>query len=499
MRTTSTVLAILLLPIPSPPRAQGDEVAVTFTEHVAPIVFAHCAQCHRPGEVAPFPLLSYEDVRKRGKTIARVTQKRYMPPWHPVEGHGEFAGSLRLGDEQIETLRRWVEGGMPEGDPAKLPALPKFTDGWQLGEPDLVVRMPKGFEVPAQGPDLYRSFAIPLGLDEDRWLTAIEVRPSARSVLHHIVFTFDEPGSPRSGMRGFRALGSAALGGWAVGGMPRELPLGLARHVPKGAALVLNSHFHPSGKPEVEQTTIGLHFTERAPTRSLVPLQLPPLFGAVAGLSVKAGQKDFELRDEFTLPVAAEAIEVGGHAHMICTQMQVWITPPGGERRSIFWIDDWDFDWQNRYQYAAPVPLPAGTKVEVALRYDNSADNPDNPFDPPRDIRWGRESTDEMGSVTLLLVAQDEQDAPALQRAIREHTTERVADGRMFRGLGGAALARVRQLDTDGDGRIDAAELERLPERSRELVLRLDTDGDGAIDQDELRALDRLGRRRRDR
>jgi len=504
------MIAAPLLPPGRHAAAAGEGAAPTFAEHVAPIVFSNCASCHRPSEVGPFPLLTYEDVRKRAKMIDRVVSRRLMPPWHPVEGHGEFADELALSAAEIELIHGWVEAGAPEGDPRRTPPPPKFVDGWQLGEPDVVVTMPKGFDVPAGGPDIYRNFVIPLGFREERWLTAIEVRPSARSVLHHVLFFVDESGEARridgqDGKPGFRRMvgggenqllgaDTAGLGGWAVGGMPRHLPMGLARRIPKGADFVLQSHFHPTGKAETEQTVLGLHFADRPSQRTMVNLQLPPLFGVSAGLDVPAGEDEFKLRDAFELPVAAEAVMVGGHAHLVCTQMQAWVTRPGAkERESVFWIDRWDFDWQNQYQYREPLQLPAGTRVDVELTYDNSSSNPNNPHDPPQRIRWGQESTDEMGSVTLLLVPKRESDAEALQAGIRRHRVASMARGAR-RAAGGAGLGglldgvadRLLQLDRNGDGTVSADE---IPPQMRPLVGRLDTNGDGDVDAAEIAAL----------
>src|SRR5262245_34370107 len=161
---------------------------VTFAETIAPIVYGNCVTCHRPGEAAPFPLISYEDVRKRGALIATVTQSRYMPPWHAVHGYGEFAGERRLTDEQIASIGDWVKQGMPEGDRAQMPKLPQFPEGWQLGKPDLVIEMPVSFAIPASGPDLYRNFAIPIKFAEDKWVRAVEFRPGTRRVVHHAIF-----------------------------------------------------------------------------------------------------------------------------------------------------------------------------------------------------------------------------------------------------------------------------------------------------------------------
>jgi len=478
----------------------------TFAGDVAKIIFDNCTSCHRPGEVGPFPLMNYEDVRKRGKTIDRVVSKHVMPPWHPVEGNGEFADELALSPREIETIEAWVAADMPEGDRKRTPPLPKFTQGWQLGEPDVVVKMPKGYDVPAGGPDIYRNFVVPMGFKEERWLTAIEVRPSARAVLHHILFFLDETGEARQldakdGKPGFRKqlsggenqlLGAdtAGLGGWAVGGMPRHLPLDLARRIPKGADLVLQSHFHPSGKAETEQTVLGLHFAKQPPKRTMANLQMPPLFGVAAGLDIPAGEKAFQLKDSFELPVAAQAVMVGGHAHLLAKDMHLWVTRPGEERDSIFWIDAWDFDWQNHYAYREPVELPAGTKVEIEITYDNSSENPNNPANPPQRVRWGEETTDEMGSISLLMVAAKEEDAAELQAALRRYRIASMARGARKSAGGGGLLAgmaeQVKRLDANKDGRISKDE---IPAQYRGMVGRLDTNGDGDIDEDELSAL----------
>ncbi|MSR48166.1 MAG: redoxin domain-containing protein [Planctomycetes bacterium] len=480
----------------------------TFAADVAPIVFANCSSCHRPGEVGPFSLLTYEDVRKRAKMIDRVVSEKLMPPWHPVEGHGEFADELALTPREIETIEKWVAADMPEGDRSKTPALPKFIDGWQLGEPDLVVKMAKGYPVQAGGPDIYRNFVIPLGFKEDRWLTAIEVRPSARAVLHHTLFFLDESGEAQKidgqdGKPGFRKMlnategqllgaDTAGLGGWAVGGMARHLPGGLARKVPKGSDLVLQSHLHPSGKAEVEQTVLGLHFAKQPPKRSMANLQMPPLFGVAAGLDIPAGEKAFKLADSFELPVDAEAVMVGGHAHLLCQTMQLWITPPGKtERESIFFIDHWDFDWQNQYQYADAIALKKGSKVEVELLYDNSSDNKHNPNDPPQRVRWGEETTDEMGSISLLLVPAKESDAGELQAGIRRQRIASMARNarKAAGGAGGlfdGIAKQVKQLDINNDGKISKDE---IPAQLRPMVARLDSNGDGDIDAKELAAL----------
>lgn len=494
---------LLAVTSPAQSRPTATDDAVTFHRDIAPIVYAKCASCHRAGEVGPFPLLTYADCRKRARMMLQASRSGYMPPWHPVEGHGSFVGETRMSAQDVDAIERWIQGGRLEGDPADAPPAPTFTEGWQLGEPDLVVTMPEGFTVPADGPDIYRNFVVPLELEQDRWLTAVEVRPGARSVLHHVIFGFDTTGSARRqdgqdgqpGFVGMRGQGvgesTSGLGGWAVGGQPQHLPMGLARRVPAGADLILRSHLHPSGKQEIEKTTLGLYFSKVPPTRSMVGLQLPPQFSVAKGIDIPPGEANYELEDSFELPVDCLAVSIGGHAHMVCEEMQVFATRPGAERESIFWIDDWDFDWQNRYLYREPVELPAGTRIDARIRYDNSADNADNPFDPPRRVRWGFQSKDEMGSVTLLLVAADEDDFATLDRAIRNKNRS------AFRGDGGRAamaaslISRLEMMDRNGNGRIEKDEVSGRMARQFD---RVDRNGDGAIDAEELEALDRFMR-----
>lgn len=480
-------LGCLLLPV-----AAQTPAAPTFTEHVAPIVFRSCAHCHRPGEVAPFPLLTYADVKKRANNLLAVVEDRHMPPWHPEPGYGAFRNDARLLDAQIDTLRAWVKGGMPQGPADKLPQLPAFPDGWQLGTPDLVLTTQGAFEVPASGRDIYRNFAIPLGLPEDKWVTAIEVRPSARAVLHHVLVFVDEERQAqaeegkdgRPGFSGMRLQRAPMLGSWAVGGMPEHLPDGLAMRLPKGSDLVLQSHLHPSGKKEKEQTTIGLYFKKEPPQRSLATIQLPPFFGFSAGLDIPAGDADYRLTDSFELPCDVLAVTIGGHAHQLCTSMTMFAEGKDGTTIPLLRIPRWDFDWQNRYTFLELVPLPKGAVIRSELVYDNSKNNPNNPNKPPRRVRWGRETEDEMGSISLLVVPADEADLAVLQGAIARKNVAKVADR-----VDEAVDARFSGFDTNRDGKLAKDE---VPQRLRPFFDRLDTDGDGALTKEEAKGLSAL-------
>ncbi len=300
------------------------ETAPVFNRDIAPIIYNNCASCHRPGEAAPFPLLSYADVRKKGPVIAAVTGSRYMPPWKADPGAWAFRDERRLTDAQIALIARWVKAGMPEGNPADAPPAPAFSSGWQLGEPDMIVEMPAAYHVPADGPDIYRNIAVPLGFAEDKWITAIDMKPSARAVVHHVLYFADPNGRahqrpPQGAEPGFSGMtaggATVALGGWAVGAQPHFYPDGLALKVPKGSDLVIQYHFHPTGKAEAEKSTVALYFAKKPPERLMFPLQLPPVYSLFSGLDIPPGAGDYVIRDSFTLPVPVQAAGVGAHAH----------------------------------------------------------------------------------------------------------------------------------------------------------------------------------------
>lgn len=489
--------ALPLLPVLAP-AIEPVGPAVTYHRDIAPIVYANCTGCHRPGESGPFPLTDYREVSRRAATIRRVVEDRYMPPWHANPETTDFRGVRRLDDSEISAIGRWIDGGKPEGDPAEAPPFPAFTEGWQLGEPDLVLRMDRPFEVPAEGPDLYRNFVLPLDLPEDKWIKAIELRPSARPVVHHSLYFLDDTGTARQldgkdGRPGFSGMSlrtGAALGGYVPGASSRKLPGDLALPLPQGSDLILSTHFHPSGKVEHEQTTVGLYFADAPPKRKLESVQVPPAFGRGAGIDIPAGARDYTIEDSFTLPVAVEAHFVSGHAHYLCETMRMTAALPDGSQRILLDIPDWDLDWQDTYFFSEPVVLPAGTVLTSVITYDNSTDNPDNPTHPPVRVKWGRESTDEMGAITLSGVALDPGDAKRLSLSNRANRA------RIFAQLGqslreGGVLERlpaiVKSLDRDGDGRLRESE---LPRRMRDaLLLRLDRNGDKALDADEIETL----------
>ncbi len=414
-------------------QTQTQTQPVTFAKDIAPIIYNNCSKCHHTGEVAPFPLMSYSDVKAHGITIGLVTSIHYMPPWKPEPGWTAYRDERRLTPAQISLIQQWVAAGMPQGDPATEPKAPQYTDGWQLGTPDLILKMPAGFNVPADGPDIYRNFVIPTGLTADKWVTAIELKPSARSVVHHSLFFSDTTGGARAqdgvdGQPGFPGFGSiftvgdplaainGGLGGWVPGTTPAFLPSGVAIPLPKGSDFLMQTHFHPNGVAATEQTVIGLYFGP-APAVQMTQIQVPAFFGIRANLDIPAGVPDYKIRGSFTLPADVNAVGVWAHAHYLGHEAKLTATLPSGEVRILLWIKDWEFNWQDQYIFNSLVPLPKGTRLDGELTYDNSSGNIVNPNSPPKNVKWGENSTDEMGSLLLNVVPQKAADLNAIQNA----------------------------------------------------------------------------------
>ncbi len=437
MKTTQTIWMTLALgALTGPLRTWAGEPkplpeSVTFSEHIAPILFQNCTRCHRPGEAAPFSLLDYQDARKRAKQIAEVTASKFMPPWHADPGYEEFSNARRLSEEQIALFNRWHQQGMKEGDPAKMPARPKFTEGWQAGKPDLILTMPEPFEVAAEGRDIYWNFVLPLNLPENKYVRAIEFRPKARTVVHHSLFYLDTTGDarkfdardPKPGYNGMNRSNRQfdLMGGWAVGGDALFLPSELAFHFPTNSDLVLQTHFHPNGKAESETSSVGIYFADRPPTRKFTTLQLPPAFGRLSAMDIPAGATNYTVRDSFVTPIDLEAFSVSPHAHYLGKTFLLTATLPDGKMKTLLKISDWDFNWQEDYSFKNRVSLPKGTRLDATITYDNSATNPRNPTSPPKRVKWGPMSTDEMAAMTLYVIPARDAELAELKQAKKHH------------------------------------------------------------------------------
>jgi tetratricopeptide (TPR) repeat protein len=406
---------------------------VTFSEHIAPILFHYCAPCHRPQEAAPFSLLSYEDAKRHARQMVAVTARRYMPPWPPEPGYGEFVGARRLSEEQIQLLAHWVETGMAEGDPHRMPPTPRFAEGWQLGKPDLVLHMRQPYQLPAGGSDVFRNFVMPVDLTQTRYIRALELRPGQKRVVHHANVIVDRSRLLRrrdgqDGQPGFPGMDvETEVTGefdpdshflfWKPGSPPAEEPADMAWRLDPGSDLIVNLHLQPSGKPETVEVSVGLYFADRPPKRFPMLLQLEH-DGAI---DIPAGSARSVVTDHLKLPVAVDLLAIYPHAHYLGKQVDAWAELPGGGRRPLLRINDWDINWQATYTYAEPIPLPAGTTVAMRIVYDNSEQNPRNPNHPPQRVKTGNRSEDEMGHVWLQVLphAQGEDDPRlALQQAL---------------------------------------------------------------------------------
>jgi hypothetical protein len=409
--------------------------SVTYNRDIGPLLYRHCASCHRPGEAGPFPLLSYVDARKHALQIAAVTKSRYMPPWLPEHGYGDFVDEQRLTDKEIALIVEWVKNGAPEGsEPA--PLQPRFTDGWQLGRPDLVVTAREPYRVPGDGKDVFWNFILTPQVTSTRWVKAVEIRPGNRRLIHHANLLVDRARSsrvkeahPGSGFPGMDLTIEADTFDpdshflfWKPGSAPQVEPAGMAWRLDPGNDLVLNVHVQPTGKPEELQPSVGLYFTDRPQTQFPMLIQLEH----DGALKIPAGDSHFEIADDFTLPLDVHVLAVYPHAHYLGKVLEGYAILPSGQRKWLIRIPDWDLNWQAVYRYRDPVFLPKGTVISMRYQYDNSAGNPRNPFHPPRAVSGGNQSTDEMGHLWLQVLPTGAPDQRmVLQEALMKHRLEK--------------------------------------------------------------------------
>jgi tetratricopeptide (TPR) repeat protein/mono/diheme cytochrome c family protein len=410
-----------------PPRAATFNRAVTFNKDVALIIFQNCTSCHRPGELAPFSLQTYDDARQRARAIAGATERRFMPPWKPEPGFGEFEGSRRLSDRQIQTLRQWVDDGALEGDPNDLPPAPVFTPGWQLGPPDLILTMPEAFAMPATGPDLFRNFVLPVPITAERHVRAIEFRPGNSRAIHHVRILIDETREcrwrdaqdPEPGFAGMDAPGAhfpdGHFLGWAAGKIPSATSLPWPLEA--GSDLVVEMHLRPTGRIESVQASIGLYFSDSPPAAAPVMLRM-----GSRTLDIPAGEADHVVTDSYVLPVDVEALSIYPHAHYLGRDMTIVALRPDGRTERLLHIANWDFNWQDDYKYARGVALPRGATIVMRYVYDNSTRNPRNPHVPPERVRYGPQASDEMCELLVQLVPKRQADLGVLRADVARKT-----------------------------------------------------------------------------
>ena len=391
----------------------------TFSRDVAPILYDKCVNCHRAGEVGPMPLITFTDARPWARAIQQKTSARAMPPWGADPHYGKFRNDRSLTDQQVATLAAWADGGAPEGNPKDLPALPRFVDGWQIGQPDQVFEMLADFAIPAKGAVDYQYFEVPTNFTEDRWMQAGEVRAGDRAHVHHIIVYVKEPkptprpvavtirpilpGLPAAG-RSLSAspspspatagassrTGDTMLVNWAVGEDPPVFPAGMAKRIPAGSTLVFQVHYTTNGTAGRDRSRVGLIFAKEAPQREVrTALIANPVF------TIPAGAANHQVEAEATFAEDVKIYTMHPHMHMRGKDMTYTLTRPDGGTDILLSVPKYDFGWQTDYALAEPIAVAKGSKVRVTAHFDNSSANRVNP-DPTANVRWGDQTWDEM-------------------------------------------------------------------------------------------------------
>lgn len=403
-RTLAAGCAIFRQPVMSAKSARS-AARYTYARDVAPILNRNCVVCHRAGEVAPFALETYQQARTWAAPIRDYTQRRVMPPWKAVPGHGDFLDARTLSDRDIATLAAWANAGAPSGDLKQAPPAPKFppADAWALGTPDQVLQPSRPYHLAAEGPDVYRNFVLPADFTRDTYYSAMEFKPGNRKVVHHVVCYIDttgksaaldghdkEPGFSTDGV-GIGIVGAQWGEVWVPGRTPRLLPPGVAICVPKGAKLVMQVHYHKNGAPQTDLTRMALY-------RAKGPVEKRMMVWPLSNYTfvLRPGEKRQEVRASMTTPAAVHVYTVFPHMHLLGREMSVTATLPDGTVMPLIEVNDWDFNWQETYEYRSPVALPRGTRIDLTAVYDNTDANPRQLLHPPRTVRFGEQTTDEM-------------------------------------------------------------------------------------------------------
>ncbi len=397
----------------------ADPVKPTFNRDILPILENRCQECHRRGEIAPMPFMTFRETRPWAKAIREAVLTGKMPPWFADPRYGHFANDRHLSQEEKETLAAWVDAGAPEGLSGDRPRPKQWFEGWNIGKPDAIISMPTAFHVPARDELDYQYIIVHTGFTEDKCVQKVEIRPGNRAVVHHAVVYIREP---KSDWLRDAAIGkpfaldpdaitkSDILFTYAPGNGHDEWPPGMAKLVPAGSDLVFQMHYTPCGKPVADKSEIGMIFASAPPAQRVLTLQLN-----YSRFVIPPGDPDYRTFVSGTLPNDATLLSLFPHMHLRGKWFEYAITPPGGERTTLLKVNNYDFYWQMTYRLAEPMRLPANTKIEAIASYDNSRNNPRNP-DPELAVRYGHQSSDEM-MVGFFDVAVDAQlDKPAFFR-----------------------------------------------------------------------------------
>jgi hypothetical protein len=417
---------------------------VTFNKDVLPILQNECQSCHRPGEVAPMSFLTFEDTRPWAKAIKSAVLTKKMPPWFADSRYGHFANERKLSADEINTLARWAETGATEGEAKDRPAPVAFVDGWNIGAPDKIYELPKAYTVPADGIIEYTYYVIPTGFTKDTWVSAAEVRPGNRAVVHHVIAFVRPPGStwmkdakpgepfvpvvhqrdqngaairdtqradPQRRAAGAERSGVENLVGYAPGLQPQRFDLGgAAKLIPAGSDIVLQMHYTANGKSATDTTRIGLIFAKQPPARRFVTMN-----ATNASFAIPPGDPSYEVHSQITLQDAAELVWLMPHMHLRGKDFEFRAVYPTGESETLLKVPKFDFNWQLAYEEAKPLTLPKGTRIECTAHFDNSSNNAANP-NPKVEVRWGDQSWEEMMIGWFSVVIDAKADPAALHK-----------------------------------------------------------------------------------
>ena len=388
-----------------------------FHKDVEPIMQAKCQQCHRPNDIAPFPLLTYDDAATYARDIQTQVSNHVMPPWKPVPGYGSFRNSYALTDAERQTILDWVAGGALEGDPADAPPpLPVNNSPWQLGTPDLILNLPQ-YTPDINAPDTYRCFSMPSTLTADGYINAAQALPGAPQEVHHILIYMDEtgeslkyegkdgnPGYDCFGSVGLQSLGSGDfLGAWVPGMRIQPLDPGIGLLVKAGSRIVAQVHYHPSGRASADQTSLGFYF---APAGSIQHRMLAiPVVNT--DFTIPANNPSYQVQASIQIPspISGSIVQVGPHMHLLGRQISMDLNHLDGTSTPLVDINDWDFNWQGMYTLTGQIRFKPGDRVVVTSIFDNSDNNPKNPNNPIVPVSWGEGTNDEMvvGYVGVIL------------------------------------------------------------------------------------------------
>jgi hypothetical protein len=382
IRTMTTALTATIATLTMANYATAASPKPTFNKDVAPIFHAKCTECHRPGEIAPMSLITYEEARPWAKSIAKNVAAGEMPPWKVNPEHGKFSNDISLTQNEIDTIVNWVDTGAPRGNPSDSPAMPEYTEGWRLGEPDYIIDLDT-IDVPAEGPDFFPNIDVKINLPEDKWIRAVEVRPGDRQVLHHVVAFLGDGASVPTAIPDFLAV-------WAVGTSPAVYPEGTGRLVKKNATLRMNMHYHTYGEAATDQTRIGLYFSDKEPEKAI-----NGQFAGTVNFRIPANEDDYQVDARYVVDEDVQLISFFPHMHTRGKSMKYTATYPDGSSEILLDVPDYDFNWQWFYYPEEAVTLPEGTIVDIEAHYDNSVGNPNNP-DPTRDVVFGEDTHSEM-------------------------------------------------------------------------------------------------------